>query len=330
MYEGLAADRQTDRDSYIENAPLVARNLLEAHVNAPGSNMVLLEHDQVKYPGQDPMRFVVDTEPQPLSVADEYARIADPRFDDMVEMAGAGREAEEIIDAAGQLLEAGNNIWVATAHVDDINDVAYGGKISANLLDRRGFTPKTTLAIISKAIPEAAYLMNIKGFEEPVEIPLMVVLQAAFSRIVLPWPKTVSSEDELGKLPQAELNRHNREHGVIGVIDETLEAGGALGAIAPTGRTRLVNGAMTPINDATIGLMARPNTYVWPMIVWRQSEVPVVRYCGEPVQIDPEHPEQADDIMVRITTDMNESIPNKNFVYDPPVRRKIGRTALEG
>jgi hypothetical protein len=66
------------------------------------------------------------------------------------------------------------------------------------------------------------------------------------------------------------------------------------------------------------------------MIVWRQSEVPVVRYCGEPVQIDPEHPEQADDIMVRITTDMNESIPGKNFVYDPPVRRKIGRTALEG
>ena len=329
MSERLTAAQQQDREQYIANAPLVARSLLAAHVNAPDSSMVLLPHDLAKHPAQDPMCFVVDTDPRPLEVANQYARMADRRFDAMVEMAAQSQEAEEIIDAAGQILDAGNNIWVATAHVDDINDMAYAGKISTNLLHERNHKPKNTIAIISKAIPEAAYLMDIEGSAEPLEVPLMMVLQTGFTRIVLTWPKTVSSEDGLSKLPEAEVNRHNREQGAIGAIDETLSQGKALGAIAPTGRTRLVNGEMTPISDATIGLMARPDTYVWPMIVWRQSDVPVVRFCGEPVQIDPEHPEQADDLMSLITADMNTRIPGKNFAYTAPIRRKIGRSALE-
>jgi hypothetical protein len=331
MTERLTEAQQEDRDNYIADAPQVARNLLEPHIG-PGSKMVLMEHDPEKYTWQDPMRFVVDTDAMPLEASDDIAIMADRRFPAMVEMAGEGQEAETIIDATHKLLEAGSSIWIVTAHVDDITDIGFAGKIVTNLLHERhnGYRPESTLIMISKSIGEAAYLMDIEGAPEPLEIPMVSAIQTGFTRIVLPWPRSASTDEELKKLPDAEISRHNGENGVKGAVDATLKAGGALGAIAPTGRTRLVNGAMSPVNSATIGLMARPNTYVLPMIVWRQSEVPVVRFCSEPVQIDPEHPEQADDVMSLITSAMNREIPGKNFAYQAPSsRRKLAQVALE-
>lgn len=329
MAERLTEAQQQDRDLYITNAPQVARNLLGPHVG-PGSKMVLMEHDTEKYPWQDPMCFVVDGEQQPLEASDEIATMAEPRFHEMVEMAGAGGKAEEIIDSTYELLEDGSNIWMATAHVDDITDIAYAGKIVTNLLHGRhnGYRPKSTLIMIAKSIGEAAYLMDIEDAPEPLEVPMVPAIQTGFTRIVMPWPRSPSTDEEFKNLPDAEVSRHNGEKGVKGAVDETLKAGGTLGAIAPTGRTRLVNGAMSPVNTATIGLMARPNTYVLPMIVWRQSEVPVVRFCSEPLQIDPKHPEQADAIMSLITSVMNKEIPDKDFVYQAPAsRQKLDETA---
>jgi hypothetical protein len=321
---GLTEAQQQDRELYIANAPQVARKLLDPHI-VEGGRMVKLPHDPSKpeFPGQYPTCYAIDTKPMPLELTDSYATLADPNFPKMVEMASAGREAEDIIDASYEIQKEGGNVLVATWHLGDINDVAFGGKIHNNNVASRheGFRPKETLIVISKLIPEAGYLMEIEG--EQVPISMVYVLNTGFTRVVLSWPKTSSFEEERKKLPEAEIERHNRA--AKDAINETLDAGGTAGALAPSGSTR-----ESTISDATISLVARPNTYVLPMIVWRDSEKPIVLYCSEPTQIDPEHPEQMDDVMKLIASQMNEVIPGENFDYNaPPTRRKLGQTALE-
>jgi hypothetical protein len=323
VVKDLTDAQQLDRESYLVHAPQTARNLLEHHV-VEGGRMVSLPHEPSNplYPGQDPRCFAIDTKPMPLHIADGYATLADPNFPEMEKMAAEGREAEEIIDSSYEILKGDGNVWVATWHLGDINDVAYGGKIHNNNLASRheGFRPKETLIVVSRMIPEAGYLMENEG--DMVPVSMVYVLQTGFTRIVLPWPKTSSSEEELEKLPEAEIKRHNDAS--KDAINEPLEAGGVAGALAPSGSTR-----DSTISDATIGLVARPKTYVLPMIVWRHSEKPVVRYCSEPVQIDPKHPGQMDDLMGDIAERMNHAIPGENFDYEAPPERKLGRAALQ-
>lgn len=323
----LSPAEQQDREDYLVNAPAAASKLVDPHI-VDGGRMVKLPHDprRPEFPGQDPRCYGIISDGLSLEAADNIARMADPRFDSMVEMAIAGTAAKEIVAATHELVASGANVWVVTRHEGEITDLAYGNKILVNhMADAHGgFVPRQKLIILSKAIPEAGYLMQTPEMEEPQPVSMALATSTGFEVLVMPWPKTGSSKKLIEDyLPESEVTRHNREEGASGLVVATFAEGGTLGAIAPTGSTR-----ETRVSDATVNLIAQPDTYILPMIVRRNNGLLLARYCSMPIPVDPENPVQVDQAMTVITDQSNELIPGSNLTYDAPVRR-LGKAALD-
>lgn len=317
---------QLDREKYLINASVAAGKLLDPHI-VEGGRMVRLPHDPARpeFPGQDPRCYGMISDSLPLDAADNIARMADPRFDLMVEMAVESTEANEIVAASHELLVARKNILVVTRHDGEITDLAFGNKILVNnMADAHGgFIPRNKLIVLSKAIPEVGYLMQAPGTEEPQPVSMAYATSTGFEVLVMPWPKTGSSKKMIEDcLPEAEVTRHNREEGASGLVVATLAEGGVAAAAAPSGSTR-----ETRVSDATVNLLAQPNTYILPMIVRRNNGLLIARYCSMPIPIDPENPIQVDEAMTLMTDQTNELVPGSALTYDAP-RRRLGETAL--
>lgn len=314
---------QRDRELYIARASGVARALMQSHVEAPNSNMVLLPDSGGTGDGRHPLDCYADGNPLPTSDVDKVADVVIPGFQSVLEKLRSAPGAGTIIEETGELLDSGRNIWVTTLHVGDIKDIAVALKLTGNLLSEQGYKPDHTVSVISKAAAEAGFVFHPEGADQPVTLEVVPTLQILCDRIFLPWPKTKSSQAVLNELPETEVKRHNRE-GVIGGIKQMLDQGGVIGALAPTGTTRLSQDEagrfkISPVNDSTIELMRHDKTHILPMLVWLAGEEPITHLCGPPVKI--ERAAQADEVMQLMTTAMQERVDDKEFVYESRPRR---------
>lgn len=323
MTEILTPPPQGDLEEYRRLARPVSRELMASHV-ARDPRMQYLPFDEehpesFDFPFQDPEAFVVRSPQLPVEEGNTWANKADGRFSDMVAMAGEGQEAEEIIHEAGEIIAAGGFIWEVTAHIEDLTDIAYAGHIVTNHLAGLGrpeCLPQDTMLMLSMALSEGAYTMELEGVDEPVDVPMVGATQTGFTTVVRTWPRTGTAKDIVGKLPVSVVEWINAR--AVDVAKGTVAEGHATGAMGPTGSTKLVNGAMASINSKTRDMLTLPNAYMLGMTVWRQSDTPVARYMGRPVKVDPEHPGQVDDFFVRLTEDMNAHIPGVDLHYQRP------------
>jgi hypothetical protein len=327
MTEAFTPEQEQAMAEYRLLARPVGRELLLPHTYRD-ERMVLVRFDEDKpgefdFPFQDPEAFLVEPEER-LSVesGNINARRADSRFDDMISMAGEGSEAQEIIQEAGEIVENGGFVWISTAHIEDLTDIAYAGHITTNLLTELGEpekAPKDVLAMLSMAISEGAYLMELEGFDEPQPIPMLGVVLSGFTKVIRTWPRTDTANEIVDKLPGFAVEWINAN--AVQATKDIVAKGHATGAMGSSGTTRTVDGAMSPVNGKTIDMLSLPNAYMLGMTVWRQSDKPVARYMGRPVKIDPERPGQVDDFFTRLTGDMNDHIPGSNFRYNRPDSR---------
>ncbi|MGH7192092.1 MAG: hypothetical protein ACREJM_01000 [Candidatus Saccharimonadales bacterium] len=323
MTEILTPPPQADLEEYRRLARQVSRELLASHV-ARDERMRYLPFNEAHpesfdFPFQDPEAFVVPSPRMPVEEGNKWANMADRRFDDMIAMAGEGQEAQEIIHEAGEIVANGGFIWEVTAHIEDLTDIAYAGHIVTNHLASLGrpeCAPEETMLMLSMALSEGAYTMELEDFDEPVDVPMVGVTQTGFTKVVRTWPRTGTAKDIVAKLPVSVVEWINAN--AVGVAKDTVAEGHATGAMGPTGSTKLVGGAMAPINTKTRDMLTLPNAYMLGMTVWRQSDTPVARYMGRPVKVDAEHPGQVDDFFVNLTSDMNAHIPGVNLRYQRP------------
>lgn len=295
---------------YIENTPAAAIELLRPHVEAPGSRMSYLLDDQQTYPAQKPMYHYVKGNPQSVEDSDITAQLVDPRFSEMMEGLSTDLGAVEAVKKAIARLNRGSDLWIVTPHAGDLIDVAFGMKIGRNLLAQEGFIPDLSIFNLSKALGWGQYDMPGVG-----DIPMIPVVQTLSDRLLLPWPKTNSSEEALSILPKSEVNRHNRQ--VREYTEELLDEGAVVGALAPTGTTRIATDSpdtyeISPISGGAIEMMTHPNTYVLPMPMWREGNEFAVR-VHDPVEV--RKPAQAHAVMRSMSETLNEIVKGKTFNY---------------
>lgn len=325
----LTPQQAADMDAYRPLARPAARKLLEPHL-ALNSRMSLLGFDpenpaEFEHPFQDPEAYLVKSKLHPVELGNQSARMADGRYDDMVEMARGDQEAEEIIRECGEIIANGGFIWIVTAHIDDLTDIAYAGQLTTSLLNEVGgeaHTPKEKLMMLSMALSEGGYEMEVEGVDKPLVIPMVQVVQTGFNKVIRTWPKTDSSIkilEEFG-LPDFAVDRWINGNAIL-ATEQIVEGGHGIGAMGSSGTTRTRSGAMSPINSKTIDMLTLPNAYMLGMTLWRQSDKPVARFLGRPVKINPGDRGQVDNFFTELTADMNGHIAGGNFRYKRPASR---------
>lgn len=325
----LTPEQQQAMAEYHPLARPAARALLQPHVEAV-ERMEYLDFEPDKPESwedfQEPDRYLVTTPRMPIKEGTRWATLADSRFPGMIEMAGEGQEAQEIIHEAGEIIANGGFIWIVTPHIDDLTDIAYAGHITTtHLADQdKNYQPEDTLVVVSVGVSEGSYKMELETPEgrREVEVPMLGAARTGFTKIVRTWPKTESALKVIEgfKLPKFAVDSWMNGNAVR-VIEHTVAEGHATGSMGSSGTTRTKDGAMAPINSKTAAMLSLPNAHVLGMTLWRQSDRPVARYMGRPVKLDPNHPEQVDDLFERLTSDMNEHVPGGNFRYTRPATR---------
>ena len=327
MAEAFTPEQQQAMAEYRRLARPAGRALIEPHTRRDPRIVHMPfdpeRPDEFDFPFQDPEAYLVEPDERlPVEAGNINARLADSRFDDMIEMAGQGQEAQEIIHEAGEIIGNGGFIWITTAHIEDLTDIAYAGHITTNLLTALGKpekAPKDVLAMLSMAISEGAYLMELEGFDKPQPVPMLGVVLSGFTKVIRTWPRTESARPIIDELPDFAVEWINTN--AVEATEDIVATGHATGAMGSSGTTRTFDGAMSPINRKTTDMLTLPNAYMLGMTVWRQSDTPVARYMDRPVKIDSGHPEQVDDFFTRLTGDMNDHIPGSNFRYNRPDSR---------
>lgn len=326
MTEILMRPPEDDLAKYRRLARPISRQMLASHVDRD-EQMELVDDFDPEHPErfaedwQDPELYVVETPRASVEDGNRVANWADPRFDDMVEMAGEGQEAQEIIDEAGEIVADGGFIWVVTEHIEDLTDIAYADHILTNHLDGLGrpeSMPEQTLLMLSMALSEGRYTMKTK--DGPVKVPMIAAARTGFTKIVRTWQRTDSANELVDRLP-ASVVRWINANGVR-VAEDTVEEGHGTGAMGPSGTTGLVDGATAPINSKTRRALTLPNAYMLGMTVWRQTDRPVARYAGRPVKIEPEDYDRFDGFFERLTADMNAHIPDMDLRHTPTDRSR--------
>lgn len=314
----------TEQERYIADAPEVARRLAQAHVNVASNQLKLLSEDPNNaraYPGQDPMCFYVEGEPQSVEDVDGVAGLIKPQFFEIQDMLAAQQNTSATISSISNSLESGSNVAIVTSH-EDITDIAFALKLVGNFLVDPKDPPPDSAIVVSKMIAEIGYDL---GHDDPVVG--IRALQLLCKDIFLSWPRTESAKSEINRLPPNEVSRHNRQ--MAEKLTEDLDKGGRLLAVAPTGTTRVSfdeagEYKLNPLRDGTIEIMKHPLTQVLPMIVQFKEGAPAVAMHDELISVT--NSEEANNVR-RLLAKMHTEQAQKTGVL--PRQRNLGRTALQ-
>ena len=291
-----------DRRAYADALPGVARDLLKDHVEAEGSLMDYLPDDPEQYPGQAPMRFSIAGERQPRENTDFVAKNVDPRYPEAIAELSRDPGTRDSIKEAIKLMKQGRSILGITYHAKDIIDTAIALKIDLDLFDDQGFAPEKTALGLSKAIAWGQYNVPNLG-----KVVMLNTVGTLADTTYLLLPRTEASKGVVGKLPDSEADRNNREAAEDN--NGLLADGNALVMWSPIGSTR--GGG---VSEGTARLMAHENTYVMPLSLWRLGDEIKAR-CLPPVKL--KDPSEADSLMSYFAKDLSDLVPDQEFIYTP-------------
>ena len=282
----------------------------EDHVSKSGGQLGLLPYKPEHYPGQDGAS--VDGDPQSAAVVDGIARIAQPKYGQILKLLEQQEETTQEVSRIGELLSAGNNVILATNH-SDLVDIAITHAAFYSLLERSGYEFKTGI-IISKMVAFLAYKLG----EELA--PAVGVLKMLETEQFLSYPRTESAKKRgFGKLLPNEVDRHNKQ--MRDRVAHRLGEGSLLLAVAASGTVdKPVEGdpdtiIMSGMTGGTSSLMQSKNTLVLPVAVSYDSETPIFETCDIPRVVKDDA--MASGVMHRIAERLTERAPNKTFVYHP-------------
>jgi hypothetical protein len=303
--------------------------LAKPHVEAEGTRLRPLANNVTAHPAQDPFMYRYPGVVVERAVLDVIAKDTEPRFPGLMERLSQDPKARKVIDATGEHLDRGDgqakngNVWVISPH-GDILDIAYVMKATIDRLHDQHYTPRRKIIVLSKALSMVGFELVPK--QEPIET--VGTTGMLCDDVFLTWARTKSAKAAVNRLPKSEVDRHNEQ--ATEEMDQEFDQGGVLGAMAPTGTTRMArdrSGALIlPVpNRGTLDLMMKPDTVILPVTAWFKSEDAIMAMPTEPLTITDDAAAHA---MLKFMAEaMSEQIPEENFAYKAP-RRRLGRSAL--
>ncbi len=289
------------------------------HVERSNGLLELLEVNPEKYPSQ--LSLHIEGDPQSAAVVENIATIAEPRFSKFMEILEETEKNKQEMSRIGELLKGGNNVIIATNH-GNLIDIALVEAAIYSMLNKQDYQLKTGI-VISKM---AAML----GFKINTQIaPCTDVLKLLCSDIFLSYPRSESmKKSRLSKLLPDEIDRHNKS--MRKMVRQKLDEGGMLLAIAPSGAKDKMcdsdskNYLLGPLGVGTTGMIVHPRTYVLPVAIWLDGEVPFMEICDIPRLMNSD--QGVHDMMSDISLVLTAGVEGFNFSYSTP--KNIGRAAL--
>lgn len=276
-------------------------NLLELgkpHVEASDGEIVFLDVDLEKYPGQDMNVTHVEGQPQSAAVVESIASLVAPNFTEMVDK--LEENAEEQLQTLGELLKRGNNVIISTNH-SDLIDIAVALAAVYCALDKMNYQFKTGI-VISKMVAFLGYKL------EGNVAPAVEVLQMLCDRIYLTFPRTESvKKSGLHKFfGRDNIDQYNGK--VTKDIDGYQDDGSLLLALAPSGSTDKEHPEnpklkiMSGIGRGTAGILTDEKSYTQAMAIYLSGK-PVLEFVGVPraIKSEDEAHEMMDAVGKRLT-----------------------------
>lgn len=275
--------------------------------------MVVLPHDPETYPAQSPDCISIHGESREADVIDSIAEAAQPEYHKLKHDLRTDEASRLHVDVAGELINGGNSVILATGH-GDLIDIAEAHAGLYTELVRQGSKPRTAI-MISKMI---SYL----GFKLGEDFtPCTDLLKILEDEIFLSYPRTESTKKHLrDRLFPPKADRHNKElrKDVRGKLGE----GGLLLAMAASGTTdKPINGdpskiLMGPLGHGTMEIMQADRTYVLPAGIWYQNGHTIFRTTDIPRRITEEA--EAHRMMQSIAHTLTEATGDTEFIYNAP------------
>lgn len=292
--------------------------MAKKHVDNSEGQLELLPIDPETHPAQRAYR--IEGDPQSAAVIESIANVAYPKFPELQKQLNLTENQSREITRIGELLEAGNNVIVATNH-GDLIDIALAEAAIYCALDKLGYKPRTGI-IISKMVSMLGYRLG-----EDIA-PAAEVLKILCNDIFLSFPRTETvRKSGLARLLPDDINKHNKR--MTELLSENFAKGGVLLAVAPSGTTdkeiRENRYRLGAISQGTSKILLQDRTLVLPMAMWLHGNSPIVALSDIPRTL---HDEAAThQIMEKIATTLTTLVSEITFEYDS--LRKVGETALD-
>lgn len=304
---------ETDMDTQIERLMLESwLPVAEKHVESSGGDIAVLDIDPEQYPEQQLDRFHIPGNPQQPDVIKMAASFVEPRFEAISQAFYDDPKSAEALEQAGELLDTGKNLIVATNHAQ-LPDVAVVQAAVYSYLKRQEREFSSSI-IISKMISLLA--SNKLKDENGHPMPGLMALQILCDDVYMSYPKTdTTSKTALAQSMPEVIKSHNQT--VSAEIAKRLGEGGMLLAMCPSGTTdKLEEGAdvctLQKVQSGTAKLMAHPNTHVLPIAAYF-DENPFVKAAGDVRQLS--SPDEAHDAMRSIARTLDQEIAEIDFRY---------------
>lgn len=285
----------------------------QKHASESDGAICVLDVDPMSYPEQRLDEYHTTGNPiQPESVS-AITSLVNPKFDDICQEFYKDPASKVALDQAGEILDAGENVIVATNHTELI-DVAVAQAAIYNYLQGQGHEFSNGL-VISKMISLIGSNKLADGDGKP--MPAVAAVKMLCDDIYMSYPKTATtSETELSqKMPEI-VRQHNRM--VSTAIAQKLGEGGMLLAMCPSGTTDKLEKdsdtcVLQPVQAGTAKLMSREDTYILPVAA-NFGDNPFIRACDTPERLS--SADKAHTVMQSIARSMQANSKGVKFQYD--------------
>lgn len=288
------------------------RPVAEKHaVNSDG--VVALDIDTERYPEQKVDVFHVVGEPMSPDFIDAAAPLVESSYEQVREDFCNNPSNVAALDNAGEILDAGESVLLATNHTELI-DIAIVGAAVNGYLKRQNHNFSTGL-IVSKMVS----LIGPRALKDEAGEPVSAVnaLKWLCDDVYMSYPKTETTKNiPLAQSMPNVIQSHNKK--LRDAIAQRLDEGGVLLAVAPSGTTDRVqpdNGicVMQEVQPGTARLMAHENTSVLPIAVNFKCPTPYMEVCDAPRKLS--SPDEVHLVMEQIASTLQERTEGVKFRY---------------
>ncbi len=285
----------------------------EKHASESGGDICALDINAEQYPEQGLDVFHFSGDPQPPQVITGTTMLVDDRFEAICKELYNDPTSASAFDRAGEILDDGNSVIVATNHTELI-DVAVVQAATYNYL--KGQEREFSNGLVISKMVSLIGSTKLQQKEEDMPIPATAVLKILCDDVYMSYPKTATTrKTELARSMPEVIRASNRK--VSTAIAQKLGEGSMLLAMCPSGTTDKLEKTgdtctLQPVQAGTARLMSREDTYILP-IAANFGDNPFIRASDIPRQLS--SPAEAHTVMQSIARTLQENLPQVEFQY---------------
>ncbi len=285
----------------------------EKHAEGSNDEISVLDINPEQYPEQRIGTYHIRGTAQAPEVVEIAANLVEPRFAEVSKQFYKSACNTAVLDQVGALLESGDNVILATNHMQ-LTDVAIAQAGVYNYLKRQGREFSTSL-IMSKMISLLA--SNAFKDETGQPIPGVKALEVICDDAYLSYPKSeTTSKTAIAQSMPEVIKSHNMM--VSKAIVQKLGEGGVLLAMCPSGTTdNLRDGGATcvmhRVQSGTARIMAHEKSFVLPMATYFGENDAFMKVSKDIQRVSSRT--DADIVMQSIATTLDAAVPETRFIY---------------